>query len=249
MEFPILDTKLCIQLSQFAKKVDYQDVCVLYEAAHGRHLERKPVTQEIQHSVEIDDADCLAFDTVISKINEQALAQKHGMQIDSARGSYILNQATVTSQDEFYDTLEAFYLHMQRYIATSTSSIDRDGMRTEAIDLLERTFRDNGGEAAATAMALDGIQGGIRTILDKLTEQIKAEVQKAYVGRVLNEALDTLDWNERTKFVEGALKRLAPFLPEELKNEPPEHFARHYEPIVHAYVQSWNIINHTMRTM
>jgi hypothetical protein len=167
------------------------------------------------------------------------------IRVDSARGSYTLTSSTIDTYDEFLDTLQAFYMHLQRCIGPGpTAALDTSRDRGEAIALLERTFCRKGGEQAAFALARDGIQGGMRSVLDALTEQFKAERQATYVQRVFKEAIAALDWDERVTFMRGAMKRLGPFLPSELKNEPPERFARSCEAIVHAYVQSLDKIGH-----
>ena len=58
-----------------------------------------------------------------------------------------------------------------------------------------------------------------------------------------------MDWNERVRFMRGAMKRLGPFLPDELKDEPPERFVRSYEIIVRAYVSSIDKVKELLRSM
>ena len=89
----------------------------------------------------------------------------------------------------------------------------------------------------------------MRSILDTLTEQYKTEKQAEYVQRVLKDSVNSLDRRQRIKFIQAALKHLGPFLPPELKNEPPERFARNYETIIRVYVKSIDKINRLLRTM
>ena len=249
IEFPILDTGLCVQLVQFAGAIDYTDICVLFEAAHGRHIEEKQKIR-VAPLPEVSDTDCTAFDAVVAEINEQALAKECGISIDSARGSYILDSSTVASYDQFLDSLEAFYIHMCRHMKPEpVSAIDMKIARAEATDLVQRAFNKEGGIEAAFAGARVGIDGGMRSVLDRLTEQLKYEMQTKHVQKILEEALDPLDWEDRVNFMRGALKRFSPFLSPDIRDQPPESFARHYGPIVKAYIKSLDSINRVLRTM
>jgi hypothetical protein len=252
MDFPILDTGVCIELSQFATKSEHGDVLRLFEASHAKYAGQviRRCADEEPPIAEGGDFDCMAFDTVTARINEQALAQDFGIPIDSARGAYALDSSVINSHDEFIGTLEAFYIHLLRYASSETGlSIDVASARSEAIALLERAFHGKGGVEAAFARARDGTQGGMRSILDVFTEQYKAERQVAYIRLVFKDTIDSMDWDARVRFMSGAMKRLGPFLPCELRNEHPERFIRNYEAIVRAYVESVDSVGRLLRTL
>ena len=127
--------------------------------------------------------------------------------------------------------------------------MDTARARSETIGLLTRAFQDQGGDQAAFARARDGVQGGMRSALDRLTEQYRAERQAGYIQRVLKDAVDALDWQERVRFMQGALKRLGPFLPVELRDQPAERFVKNHEIIAQAYVESIDKVGRLLRSM
>jgi len=252
MDFPILDTELCFKLSWFARKNEHEDTLRLLDAAHGKNIAQKTeiFSVEVHPETKTTDLDCRVFDTVTAQISQQALAQKFGIPIDSARGSYILSSSTVKTYEDFIDTLQAFYIHLKNCLALSPAEFsDVMKARSEAIALLEKAFYDKGGDQAAFARARDGTEGGMRSILDTLTEQYKAEKQGIYIQRVFKDAINSMEWDERVKFIRGAMKRLELFLPEEFKDEPPERFVRSYETIVRAYVSSLDKVKQLLRRM
>jgi hypothetical protein len=252
MTFPLLDIGLCIKLSQFAQETDYEDVPRLFDAIRGGNLSHRAQARKVEESLDTrtSDSDCIAFDTVVSLINEEALAGESGVQVDSARASFVLESSTVQEYEDFIDILQAFYVHLQRYVSSSAvDSLDATTARTEAVALLERTFLGKGGDEAAFANARNGTQGGMPSVLNALTEHYKAERQTAYVKRVFKDAINAMDWDERVSFVRAAMKRLAPFLPSELRNESPERFVKQYEAIVLAYVKSLDHMNRLLRSM
>jgi len=252
IKFPILDKALCAEVDRLAQQDDYDDVPLLLDAARGRHIIHKsdPCTLDEQSGTGTPDADCMVFDAVTSMIDEQALAQEVGIPVDSARASYTLTSSIVDTYDEFLDIMQAFYTHLQRYISSGPiQAPDTTEARQQTIALLQRTFQGKGGDKAALAVAMDGTQGGMRSILDALTERFKAERRAAYIQRVFRDALDASNWDESVRFMRGAMKRLGPFLPAELRNEPAERFAESWEAIVQAYVQSLDRIGQLLRTI
>lgn len=250
--FPILDTGMCIKLSESARDLDFNDVSILFDAAHGKHLKQKPDIVPISASdnTGLSDSACKTFDDVVAMINEKAFAQKYGIAIDSARGSFVLNSIRVDSYDEFADTIVSFYVHLKRHINPSpVQSVDMDQSRNDATALAERAFRNKGGCEAAYTQSIEGTRGGMRSVLDILTEQFKAEERNEYVQRVFKDALNSLGWSDRVDFVRGAMKHLRPFLPEKIRNEPAERYARNYETIIQAYVKSMDEVNQLLNSM
>ena len=196
------------------------------------------------------DSDCKVFDDVVGLINEQTFAQKYGIAIDSARGSFVLSSVTIDSQDEFIDTIVAFYVHLKHYLNPSpVKSVDTEQCRNDTIALLERAFRTKGGTETAYVLGREGIRGGMRSVLDVITEQLKSEEREEYIQRVFTDAINSFEWNERVSFMRGAMKRLLPFLPEDIRNEPPERFAKNYETIIRIYVKSMDEVNQLLHSI
>jgi hypothetical protein len=128
-----------------------------------------------------------------------------------------------------------------------SESVDMNRVRDDAVALVERTFADKGGVNAAMNEVCDAIHGGMKFILDCLTEQFKTESQSRHVNRVLRDALGPLNRQAQVSFISALLKRLTPHLPQEIAAASPERFIDHYEIIVKAYVKSLDKINEVFR--
>jgi hypothetical protein len=252
VKFPILNKAVCTEIVRLMRQKDCDDVALLFDATLGRHIVHEDITCRFgeQSVLEPSDTDCVAFDAITSMINEPALVREVDIFIDSARGSYMLTSSTVDTFEEFLDTLQAFYIHLERCISPdSAQELDAVEARQRMIALLNRTFQDRGGHKAAFVIAREGTKGGMRSLLDALTERFKAERRAAYIQRIFKDAFDTSNWDESVRFMRGAMKRLAPFLPEEMRNEPAERFAENWEPIIQAYVQSLDGVGQLLKTM
>ena len=252
IKFPILDRAVCAGVGKLAQSNDYDDVPSLLDAALGRHIipKNEPCRLNDLSGKGTPDTDCMAFDAIASLINEQTLAREISIPIDSARGSYTLASSTVETYGEFIGTLESFYIHMKLYIGDSPAGMsDTPKARSEAIAILERTFYDKGQDKAAFARARDGTGGGMKFILDAVTEQYKTEEHAKYILRVFKDAMSEMEWDEQVQFMRGAMKRLGPFLPVDLRDEPADRFTGNCEAVVRAYVQSVDRMGQLLRTM
>jgi len=250
IDFPILDQGLCNDLITFAGDADYDDIPLLVDAVHGRNIANTKAIN-IQPEIQVSDSEGMVFDAIVSMINEQTLAEKFGI-IDSARACFALSSPEIETHQSFIDILEAYIIHLQRHIGSSFEIPNTDASRNKAVELLKKTFYNKGGDKAAFVRARDGTQGGIRSILDMITEQCKAEKQDAYIDRVLKDVIPDMTFDERIKCIQAIMKKIGQFLPEEIRNQPPKRFARNDDTlrtIILTYVKCRDKFNQLLSSM
>ena len=250
IDFPVLPALECVKLTQFAGESDAEDIGLLYDAAQGKAIWTEPpiVTRPKTAGNRIeDDKDQGLVDSIVSQIDSTSLARTVGVPIDTARATYRLNSLMVKSNQEFHDVITAFYLHLQRHLHPVSKSVNMSTVKDDAAALVERAFADKGGVTAAMTEAGDAIHGGMKLILDAMTEQFKAEYQTRHINRVIREALGPLNRQAQISFISALLKRLSPHLPQEIAASSPERFIGHYDVIVKAYVKSLDKINEIFR--
>jgi len=248
---PLLGMDRCIQLGQFAGASDHEDFRFLVEAVTGKTP--KALTDvRSDHDQPAIDATAearTAVDAVLEEISADALAQKIGLTIDAARAAFIMDGVTVESHEAFHDTLSAFYLALLRHTQVVSAGCGAEAVAGEAWALLERAFASRGGTDGAWAQARFGIRGGLRLVLDVLTEQYKIEQQGKHVSRVLKEAIDPLDWERKVAFMAALLERIGPQLPPDIRGQPVERYARYCETIAQGYVQSLDRVKELLRRL
>ena len=244
--FPLIPLRDCFRLAQFASPEDHADAEVLLRAVSGKRLGRHTGQEEDASAATQDDSASKTVEIVLHEIGAESLTEKIGLPIDSVRAAYLVRDVVVDSHEAFYDEIESFYLAMLRQSA-GCSVTASDMLAAEAHDLLSRVFADKGGVEAALAEARYGTSGGMRYILDVMTERFRAEQMAKWVNQVLKTALDALDWNARVAFMKAFLARIGPQLPAEIRSQPPERFARHYEVVLQEYVKSLNHLNRVLQ--
>jgi len=93
------------------------------------------------------------------------------------------------------------------------------------------------------------VSGGLRFILDKMTEQFKMEQQEKHVNHVLKSVMNPLDWENKVSLMEALLKLLQCHFPSDIVSQPPDRFAGQYEGIVKAYVRSVDQMKSLFRSL
>jgi hypothetical protein len=237
----------CIRLSQFATEADHEDVRELEKAVFGEGHRR--AARPAEGSEPAGDAGKATLQAILTEISAEAVATTVGLPIDAARAAYTVDCVTLESHEEFNDTVAAFYLHLLRHTRSVTAGADPRAAGPDAHALLERSFADLGNMEAALAEARSGTRGGLRFVLDAMTDQFRREEEEKHVSRVFKEALDPLDWDARVGLIRALLERLAPHLPPEIREAPPERFARHHELIVRSLVKSLDTVRQILRRL
>ncbi|MCX7013947.1 MAG: hypothetical protein NTW86_15580 [Candidatus Sumerlaeota bacterium] len=253
--FPLLPMSECIALSQFADEGDHGDVRLLQDATQGDRIgtRRKAPATSTGHDKRAPEAGLDAaeqtLDWVLSQMDEETMAFEIGVPIDAARMSFLCQSATVESDTEFFDAVEAFYLHLLRHLGEVPANATSPALADESHDLLRRSFVREGGMEAALANARVGVNGGMRHVFDGLTEQFKRERSEKRINRVLKESMDPMAWEAKVAFAQRFLKRIEPNLPPDLRGEKAEQCAHHYEDLVRAYVSSMEQLKSLLRRL
>jgi len=247
--FPLLLMDRCLELARFAVKDDHEDVAILINAASGKFIKKKAGERDSSPGITKATEATAAVEAVLDMISADSLARKFGLPVDAARAAYVMDEVVLDSYEDFLDTVTGFYLHLIRHTNSIAALVDMDEAASEAYDLLDRAFRNKGGADAAWAEARHGTKGGLRFIIDVMTEQFKTEQQAKHVNRVVKESVDPLDWMAREAFMEAFLDRIRPHLPQEIRNQPAERYTRHYEPVLRVYVQSLDRVKEKLRNL
>lgn len=242
LDFPLLPMSECIQLSQFAKESDHDDVFLLFKATFGEKTQQFKIADKGLDIVSANDQNNGKLQLILSQIDAKALTRLISLPIDSARAVYIMDSVILDSFDRFNDTLSSFYLHLLRHTRTVSDPVDSNIVGAEAFALAERAFLKKGGLQAAFTEARTATDGGLRLVFDTITDQFKREQHEKHIDHILKLTMDPLDWEGKVALMRDILKYLTPYLPKDIVSQPPERFAAHYETLIKAYVQSMDQI-------
>jgi len=245
---PLLPARLWIDVSQFASDADLEDARMLVEICQpdaSAPICRPRADTAPDETPSPAEANVQA---VVDALAVETSAERLFLPVDAARASYALGSITARSHEEFIATISAFYVHLLRHTRRVPAEVNPASVTEDAVELVARAFARRGGLEGAWAEARDALHGGLRIVLDAMSDQYKQDAQGKHVFLVLKEAFDSMDWDARTAFVGALLARLRPHLPPELQDTPPESFARRPEVLVQAYVASLDEFKAVLRT-
>jgi hypothetical protein len=246
----LLSVSACIALSQFAADGDHEDVEFLYKVASGaKGGTAKPASDGLPAPREKPDAIQELVAHVLGEISQESVTREVLLPIDTARASFVMDSVIIEDFDEFTDTTVAFYAHLLRHMQRLRGSEGTDGLQHDAKTLLEKTFGGEGGDELARAEARSGERGGMRFVLDAVTEQFKREQRELYVGFIVHQTVKRLNWEQKVAFIEELLRRLAPGLPADISPAEPERYARNLDVVVRAYASSMDRVTAVLKTM
>ena len=247
IKFPLLSMFRCIQVSQFAQETDHEDVSLLFLASSRQailHSDKDVNGKQSQKAPEdIEET----LQSILTEINQEALLRHVVRPIDAARATFLPGAATTNSFDEFNEIVTAFYIRLQRHTYRLIEPVDLNVASSEARALLEKAFFKKGGWDAALAEAETGVNGGIRIVLDVMTEHFKHDHQEKYLDQALETALKPLDWEKTVSLTQAILKRLEHTLPQQVVSQP-ESYARELKDILKTYVQSQDRLKTMLRS-
>ena len=180
-----------------------------------------------------------AFENLIAAMDEVAIARNVGIAHDEARMQYSSNKNTIESFDEFSGVIADYYnYHVSRCVVRggSMSRIEAAGRTKE---MLEQEYRRYGGSMiTAYNDAHDGTSGGLRIVLDKIAEKLKAESVERYIREAFDTYVDPTSWEQKVDIIRQFFARFGHMLSPSIRLDQPERYAQNYEELIRAYVES-----------
>lgn len=248
---PLISLSECIQLIRFTNDSELKDVETLlrtiFEEKYREYFQFLPDCELNGGTRKAQNREILQ--SLLYALDQNTMARRISFPIDSARASYVMDSITINRYEDFNDAIVSYYVHLLLHTEGTLAPIDPITNAAEALSLLERTFTTKGGFKAALAEARDGINGGLRLVLDMMTDQLKREEQEKHVNCLLKSAMDPMDWDTKVALMDELMLRLKQVLPPKIASQPPERFAGQYEIIVKAYVDSINEMNLVFRKL
>lgn len=250
--FPLVPLKQCLALGMLADPDECNDVLQLIDAASGRHLNEMEAavhTAEVGDSLGADARARREVDRVLSLISHDTLCRKFDIPLDLARETYPLERITAKTHEDFSDQVCSFCLHLLRRSALAPIPADRVMLAAEATRLLNAAFAQEGGERAAEAESRNPTRGGMRMVCDRMTDRMKEETKYKYVDRILKEAVDPFDANQKVVFMRAVLDHVGDQLPSDVRSRPVEDFVEHRDHLIRSYVRSTDRLAESFRSV
>jgi hypothetical protein len=180
-----------------------------------------------------------SLESLFGAMDELAIARAVGIPHDEARMSYALKNNTVGSYGEFTEVITDYYNYHVGKCVLHGGFLSRTEAGGRAKEILDREYRRQGGDInTAYNDAHDGTSGGLRLILDKLAEQLKAESVERYIRDAFDRYVEPNSWEQKVDIMRQFIAHFGHHLSSSIRPDQPERYAHGYEELVRGYVES-----------
>jgi hypothetical protein len=179
-----------------------------------------------------------SLESLLAAMDELAIAKNIGNPHDEARMQYSLTKNTVGSFDEFVDVIADYYNYHFGRCVVHGGFLSRSEAAGRAKKLIEQEYRRQGGDLiAAYNDTHDGTSGGLRVVLDRIAEKLKAESVELYIRDAFDRYVDPTSWQQKVDIVRQFIARHGHMLSSSIQIDQPERYAKNYEELIMAYVE------------
>ena len=178
-----------------------------------------------------------AITSLLNALDERTIARRIGIPHDEARMRYPLHSNTVSSFEQFSDELGNYYNHHFTTCVSRGGALARSEATGRAKELLEREYRrQNGDIVTAFNDAHDGTNGGLRLVLDKVAEGLKAESVERYIRDMFDRHVAPNAWEDKVAIIRQFIAQCGVHLASSIRADQPERYARDFQELIRSYV-------------
>ena len=178
-----------------------------------------------------------SLDGLIAAMDELAIVKNVASAHDEARMQYSPRRNTVQSFDDFSDVIADYYNHHVSKCVVHGGYLSRTEAAGRAKEMLEREYGRQGGNImTAFNDAHHGTNGGLRVVLDKMAEQLKAESVERYIREAFDRYVDPSSWDQKVDIIRQFILRFGHMLSSSIRADQPERYAQNYEELIRSYV-------------
>ena len=178
------------------------------------------------------------LDSLLFELDERQIASRLSKH-DEARLRYHLQANTVSDNQEYHRVIADYWRHQFGWGYRKKSRIPELAAMVQATMVLD-TYCQRSGRTPRELMwnAIEGTNGGIRTILDIMCEELKAHSRRSYIQEVVDKHVDPIDHKAKVDAVRQLFLRCANFLPRWVNPREPKVYAMNYRELILAYAES-----------
>jgi len=188
--------------------------------------------------------------SLMSALDERAIANIVGIAHDEARIRYRLGSNTVRDFPEFKDVITDYYNYHYTTCVSRGGSLTFSEAYGRAKELLEREYRRRDGDiVSAFNDAHDGTNGGMRLVLDTIADGLKAEVIERYMTEIFDRYVAPNSWEDKVEIIRQFISYCGGMLASSIVTAQPERYAHDYSALIRAYIEGLRKTSSMFRRM
>ena len=152
---------------------------------------------------------------------------------------YPLSSNTVADFDRFTDIISDYYNYQFTRCVSRGGALPRSEAAGRAKEILEQAYRRRNGDiVTAFNDARDGTNGGLRVILDSISEGLKTESVERYIREMFDRHVSPNAWADKVEIIRQFIAHCGANLASSIDASQPERYAQNYRELIRSYVQS-----------
>jgi hypothetical protein len=180
-----------------------------------------------------------SLEYLLTAIDELAIARNVSIPHDEARMQYSLRKNIVSDFGEFTEVIADYCNHHVSRCVMHGGYLSHTEAAGKAKKILEQEYRRQGGDIlSAFNDAHDGTNGGLRLVLDRLAESLKAESVESYIRDAFDRYVTPNSWEQKVDIMRQFIARFGHLLSSSIRAGQPERYAQNYEELIRSYVDS-----------
>lgn len=191
-----------------------------------------------------------SLNSLLEALDEATIVRKIQIPHDEARNHFRLDSNTVGSFDEFSRVIGDYYnFHFSRCLSRGgrLSTAEAAG---RAKEILVREYRRRGGDiVAAFRDAEEGREGGLREILDKIADALKAEAVERYTRAMFDRHVAPSEWGQKVAILRQFIAKFGHVLGHSIDRDEPERYAANYEELIRSFLSGMQQTSAVFRRM
>ena len=176
---------------------------------------------------------------LLEHLDERTIARQVAMPFDTARLNYRGQTSNVVGNfDQFTEIITEFYKYIFSRCISNGGELSSTQAWGWAKELLEREYRKKRGDiVSAFNDSNTGVNGGLRVILDTITEVLKAEAVERYISAVFDRVVAPNSWDQKVEIIREFIAYCGPNLSGSIETSQPERYAQNFNELIRAYVE------------
>ena len=178
-------------------------------------------------------------ESLLNALDETTIAQREGVRHDQARISYHLQSNTVATFDGFSEIIGDYYNHHYTTCVSNGGRLSTSEAEGRAKEIIEQQYRKrNGDVVTAFNDCHAGTEGGLRAVLDTISESLKAEGVQRYIRATFDHYINPASWEDKVEIMRQFLDRCGTYLSSSISLNQPERYAQNYNELIQTYTRA-----------
>lgn len=175
---------------------------------------------------------------VLAMLDLDVMAKAFGIRHYTIREQFVASKMTIDSYDAFMDVIGGYYKHhyLKRYDTDENTYFPEHYVHGMVRTLLDSLYQGEGGMEYAYKICVRGIEGGVKSVLDKIYQYFLKEDEEKYANYIIDRVVK-LDWDKKVELVKQYQQKFQAYLSDGARMKDPQRLASHCKELIMHHVQ------------